>query len=125
MVAHHAILVDRNHELKLAERQDTIFNLKGQMEELKEQQQAEIAQITRDAANEIADLKLKHGEEVKGLTDKYEQAQAEASDISQALEALREKIKGWEKTASVIDGKLNGDSSILQTFSSSLLYAFF
>jgi cell division septum initiation protein DivIVA len=125
MVAHHAILVDRNHELKLAERQDTIFNLKGQMEELKEQQQAEIAQITRDAANEIADLKLKHGEEVKGLTDKYEQAQAEASDISQALEALREKIKGWEKTASVIDGKLNGDSSIPQTFSSSLLYAFF
>ena len=125
MVAHHAILVDRNHELKLAERQDTIFNLKGQMEELKEQQQAEIAQINRDAANEIADLKLKHGEEVKGLTDKYEQAQAEASDISQALEALREKIKGWEKTASVIDGKLNGDSSIPQTFSSSLLYAFF
>jgi cell division septum initiation protein DivIVA len=95
------------------------------MEELKEQQQAEIAQITRDAANEIADLKLKHGEEVKGLTDKYEQAQAEASDISQALEALREKIKGWEKTASAIDGKLNGDSSIPQTFSSSLLYAFF
>jgi cell division septum initiation protein DivIVA len=125
MVAHHAILVDRNHELKLAERQDTIFNLKGQIEDLKEQQQAEIAQVSRDAANEIADLKLKHGEEVKGLNDKYEQAQAEASDISQALEALREKIKGWEKTASAIDAKLNGKPSIPRTFSFCLSYAFF
>lgn len=38
--------------------------------------------MSQYAANEIADLKLKHGEEIKGLNDKYEQAQAEASDIS-------------------------------------------
>lgn len=124
MVAHHAILVDRNHELKLAERQDTIFNLKGQMEELKEQQQEEIAQITRDAANEIADLKLKHGEEVKGLNDKFEQAQAEAAEVGQALDALREKIKDWERAASAIDAKLDGDASIPLIFPTHFAYAF-
>jgi chromosome segregation ATPase len=124
MVAHHAILVDRNHELKLAERQDTIFNLKGQMEELKEQHQAEVAQMSRDAANEIADLKLKHGEEVKGLNDKFEQAQAEAAEVGQALDALREKIKDWERTASAIDAKLDGDASIPLIFPTLFAYAF-
>ena len=125
MVAHHTTLIDRNHQLKLAERQGTIFNLKGQIEELKEQHQKEVAQISQDAANEIADLKLKQDEEIKGLNDKYEQAHAEASDISQTLDALRDKIKGWESAASVIDAKLDGEASIPLTFYFGFRHAFF
>ena len=46
MVAHHTTLIDRNHQLKLAERQDTFFNLTAQIEELKEQHQQEAAQAS-------------------------------------------------------------------------------
>jgi uncharacterized protein YukE len=67
-------------------------------------------QATRDAANEIAELKLTLGVDIQKYKDEYEKANAEATDISEALDALRAKVKDWENGAAVI--KENFDSKL-------------